>query len=103
MVVNQDHKYNDKDIRLAKFVRALSHPARVAILKYLKESGTCNCKNLVEKLPITQATVSQHLKELQDSGLIIANNKPPRVWYSVDNENWEMAKSMTMELMNLNF
>ncbi len=62
--------YKQEDIDLARFSRALSHPARIAILNHLNRKGGCNCKTLVELLPLAQATVSQHLKEFLDSGMI---------------------------------
>lgn len=55
---------------MAEMAKALSHPARLAILKYLSEQNTCICGDIVEELPLAQATVSRHLKVLKDAGLI---------------------------------
>ena len=69
---------------LARFAKALGHPARVEILKMLIESGECQCGTIVNRLPLAQATVSQHLKVLKDAGLIRGEIDPPRVCYCVN-------------------
>ncbi len=56
---------------LARYAKALSHPARIAILETLAKKATCICGEIVQVLPLAQSTVSQHLKELKDAGLII--------------------------------
>ena len=71
------------DLELARLAKALGHPARVAILRILIECGECMCGNIVERLPLAQATVSQHLKILKDAGLIRGEIDPPRVCYCV--------------------
>jgi ArsR family transcriptional regulator len=64
--------------------KALGHPARVEILKMLSQSGECVCGVIVDRLPLAQATVSQHLKVLKGAGLIRGEVDPPRVCYCVD-------------------
>jgi ArsR family transcriptional regulator len=72
------------DRELAVLARALGHPARVAILRALIERGECICGQLVELLPLAQATVSQHLKVLKEAGLVQGEVDGPRVCYCVD-------------------
>lgn len=85
----------DKDTeQLASFAKALSHPTRLLILKHLEKQSCCFTGDLVEILPISQSTVSQHLKELKNAGLIQGEIKPPRIKYCVNKENWETAKKL---------
>lgn len=74
----------DADLELATLAKALGHPARVAIVRHLTTSGECVCGAIVEKLPLAQATVSQHLKVLKDAGLIQGEVDGPRVCYCVN-------------------
>lgn len=68
--MNKSEKFDDNLQDLAKFARVISHPARLAILKYLAETKTCISGDISDKLPLSRTTVSQHLKELRDLGLI---------------------------------
>jgi ArsR family transcriptional regulator len=72
------------DLELARLAKALGHPARVAIVRRLLAQGECVCGQIVSGLPLAQATVSQHLKVLKDSGLIQGEVDGPRVCYCVD-------------------
>ena len=72
----------------------MSHPARIEILKILLKQNACYCGNIVEEFPISQATVSQHLKELKDSGLIQGEINPPKVMYCINPPVWEEAKEL---------
>ena len=74
------------DEQLAALAKALGHPARVAILRQLGERGECICGQIVDTLPLAQATVSQHLKVLKDSGLVQGEIDGPRVCYCVNPE-----------------
>lgn len=89
-----DKKYCDDQERLARYAKAMSHPARLAILCYLAHQDDCCFGELFEHLPIAKATVSQHLAELRDAGLIKADNQPPRVRYCIDRDNWQTARKM---------
>ncbi len=71
---------------LASFAKALGHPVRVEIIELLVERDRCYCGDLVHELPLAQATVSQHLKVLRDSGLIQGETEGPRVCYCVNAE-----------------
>jgi len=90
----QSDRYNEEEIKIARIAKALSHPARVAILELLARQDACYCGDIVEELPIAQATVSQHLKELKNSGLIQGDIEPPKVRYCIHPGNWELAQSL---------
>ena len=74
------------DVALAAQLKALAHPARLAILRTLAERQTCICGDLVEMLPLAQATVSQHLKVLREVGLVRGETDGPRSCYCLDSE-----------------
>jgi len=86
--------YKEDELEIARFAKALSHPARIAILKLLASMDTCFCGEIVEELPIAQATVSQHLKELKESGLIQGCIEPPKIRYCIEPEAWEKAQAL---------
>jgi ArsR family transcriptional regulator len=86
--------YKNDEIALARFAKALGHPARIAIMKHLASMTDCCFTDILNELPIAQSTVSQHLSELKDSGLIQGNIEPPKVKYCVNKENWEKAKEL---------
>jgi ArsR family transcriptional regulator len=70
--------------QLARYARALGHPARVAIMRLLLRREACVCGEIVDELPLAQSTVSQHLKQLKDAGLIRGAIDGPRVCYCVE-------------------
>ncbi|NNF03740.1 MAG: winged helix-turn-helix transcriptional regulator [Rhodothermales bacterium] len=72
--------------RAARMFKALSHPARLAILEHLAKQGTCICGDLVSELPLAQASVSRHLKTLKEAGLITGEVDGPRSCYCLDVE-----------------
>jgi ArsR family transcriptional regulator, arsenate/arsenite/antimonite-responsive transcriptional repressor len=69
------------DVELSRLAKALGHPARVAIVRYLLAKGECDCGSIVGRLPLAQATVSQHLKVLKEAGWIQGSIEGPRVCY----------------------
>jgi ArsR family transcriptional regulator len=96
MAYSKDIEFTEADQRLAEIAKALSHPARIAILRILAERGTCICGEIVEVLPLAQSTVSQHLKALKEAGLIQGEIEGPRTCYCVD---W---KTFTTGVQSLN-
>ncbi len=86
--------YTDDEQRLARYAKALGHPARIAIMKLLAKQTSCFCGEIVDELPIAQATVSQHLKELKSAGLIQGSIDPPKVIYCVNRKEWDEAKRL---------
>ena len=86
-----DKQYSLEQEQVARFAKAMGHPARIAILEFLARQECCYFGNIHEELPIAKATVSQHLKELKDAGLIQGEIETPKVKYCINRENWEMA------------
>lgn len=91
-------QYNDKEELLARYSKALGHPARVMIVKFLAAQSECYFGDLHEILPLTKATVSQHLSELKDAGLIQGTFEPPKMRYCINQTNWKFAKELFEEL-----
>jgi len=92
MAFSKKEEFTKTDIWLADVAKALSHPARIKILKILTNLNACMCGDIVELLPLSQSTVSQHLKELKRVGLISGELEGPKVCYCVDNKNLKEAK-----------
>ena len=86
------------DEQLAELARALSHPARVAIVRYLATRGTCVCGQIVDVLPLAQATVSQHLKVLKEAGLVQGEVDGPRTCYCVNPETVRRFQALAASL-----
>lgn len=84
MIQSKDTAFPAADQRLADVAKALSHPARIAILRLLAQRGTCLCGELVADLPLSQSTVSQHLKALKEAGLVRGTIDGPRSCYCLD-------------------
>ena len=87
----ENKEYSTKQEQLARFAKAMGHPARVAILEFLAKQNCCFFGDIHEVLPISKATVSQHLKELKDAGLIQGEIEIPKVKYCINRENWKIA------------
>ena len=98
----EEIKYKDGTEALAKFAKALGHPTRIAILKHLENQSCCFTGDLVDVFPLAQSTISQHLKELKNAGLIQGELKPPKIKYCIHQENWAIAKALFEELFQLN-
>lgn len=100
-----DH-YTDLQNQIAGIAKALGHPARVAILEHLLSVDTCICGDIVNELPLAQPTVSQHLKELKNAGLIQGNIEGTAVCYCVNEQTLQTIKlyfeSVTAKLMRRN-
>lgn len=90
--MNKDYSIDQE--QLARFAKAMGHPARIAILDFLAQQNCCFFGDIHEVLPIAKATVSQHLKELKDAGLIQGSIEPPKVKYCINKENWAIAQKL---------
>ncbi len=86
--------YTPDNEQLARFAKALGHPARITIMEFLAQQESCFFGDIHDELPIAKATVSQHLKELKSAGLIQGEIEPPKVRYCVNPENWAEAKRL---------
>ena len=98
MAIHKKEKFSQKEQYLANFAKAVSHPARIAILKVLAEHNECICGEIVEVLPLAQSTVSQHLKELKNAGLIDGVTDGPRSCYCI---NWKAFEQFRDEFNTL--
>ena len=90
--VMEKQEYTEKQVRLARYAKALGNPARMAIMEFLAKQETCFFGEIHEQLPIAKATASQHLSELKEAGLIQGEIIPPKVKYCINEENWEEAR-----------
>ena len=95
MGVSKLGSFSENQNRLAVLAKAMGHPARIAILEVLIKHKTCLCADIVSALPLAQATISQHLKELKDAGIIHAVEEHPKVFYHID----EAACSQVVALL----
>jgi DNA-binding transcriptional ArsR family regulator len=86
--------FTEKQNKLATMMKALGHPARIAILQHLVKSQACICGDLVEELGLAQATISQHLKELKNVGIIKGTIEGTSVCYCIDGKVWNQYKSV---------
>src|SRR5687768_2042198 len=93
MGLSKIDEFTVKDNRIARYAKALAHPARVAILNLLIKRQACVCGDIVDELPLSQSTVSQHLKELKEAGLIKGDIDGTKICYCIDEKEWEKAKS----------
>jgi len=96
---SKKHLYTKEQQQLALFAKALSHPARIAILDLLKSQDFCYHGDMAEELPIAKSTLSQHLKELKKAGLIQGDIIPPSVKYCINEENYRIANLLFSALL----
>ena len=93
MGATKAYEFSTTENRLAKYAKALAHPARIAILKLLAKKATCQCGDIVEELPLSQSTVSQHLKELKNAGLIQGTIEGAKSCYCIDPEKFRRFRT----------
>lgn len=95
---NSETNLNQEQI--ARFAKAMGHPTRIAILQFLAKQSTCYFGDIHEELPIAKATVSQHLKELKEAGLIQGEVETPKVKYCINRDNWTLAQNLFKDFFN---
>ena len=100
MGVTKTEIFTEQQNSLATTLKALAHPARIAILQYIIKQNACICNDLVEELGLAQATISQHLKELKEAGLIKGDIDGVSVCYCVDEKEWLKAKTQLNQLFD---
>lgn len=86
--------YTLADEKLATYAKALGHPARVYILRFLEKRSSCFAGDISAELPIANSTVSQHLTALKEAGLIQGTINPPTIRYCINQQNWQEAKTL---------
>ena len=87
-------------VELSEIAKCFSHPARVAIIDFLLNTDSCVCGDIVSELPLSQSTVSQHLKELKIIGLIRGDIVGPTVCYCIDTEKWKQFRFRMCDFLN---
>ncbi|MBL4747152.1 MAG: winged helix-turn-helix transcriptional regulator [Flavobacteriaceae bacterium] len=99
---NQEVTYLQETEVLAKYAKALGHPARIKILNYLASQSCCYTGELVDVLQLAQSTISQHLKELKSAGLIQGQVEPPKIRYCIHASNWKKAQELFNQFFDKN-
>lgn len=103
MGITKTDIFNEKQNRLATILKALAHPARIAILEHIIKQDACICNDLVNEMGLAQATISQHLKELKNIGIIKGNIEGTSVCYCIDNIIWQEIKTELNTFFSLEF
>lgn len=86
--------FNEQQTKLARYAKALGHPVRIYVLETLAKQTCCYSGDLSEVLPIAKSTLSQHLKELKEAGLIQGEIEAPRIKYCINKANWAEAQDL---------
>ncbi|PTN08587.1 helix-turn-helix transcriptional regulator [Mangrovibacterium marinum] len=92
--------FTDEQKRAARFAKAMGHPVRMYVLELLNKQSCCYSGDLTDILPIAKSTLSQHLKELKDAGLIQGEIEGPKVKYCINRENWKQAQELFSAILN---
>ena len=93
-IIKEDQK------AMARYAKAMSHPIRLYVLDLLSKQECCYSGDLTEVLPIAKSTLSQHLKELKDAGLIQGETEAPKIKYCLNQENWKLAQNLFSSFLN---
>lgn len=99
MGITKSEIFTEEQNKIASIAKVIGHPARVAILQHLFLSNTCICGELVNEIGLAQATISQHLKELKNIGLIKGSISGTSVCYCIDQENWNSMQTLLMSFI----
>jgi ArsR family transcriptional regulator, arsenate/arsenite/antimonite-responsive transcriptional repressor len=96
------NQYTSVQEKIARYSKALGHPARVFIMEYLAKNADSCCYSgeIIDELPIARSTLSQHLSELKNAGLIQGEINPPYIKYCINKENWKEANSLLHSFFN---
>ena len=100
MGVSKTAHFTERQNQLAVLAKALAHPARIAILDHLLKVDACICGDIVNELPLAQATISQHLKELKNAGLIQGNIEGNAICYCIDEKAFEILQNYFTTIQN---
>lgn len=94
MGITKTKQFTDANNRKAELYKALGHPARIAIIEFIIQQESCICGDIVNELPLSQSTISQHLKELKSVGIIKGNISGAKTCYCIDDNVWEELNSI---------
>lgn len=99
MGVSKTDHFTAQQKQIAIMAKALGHPARVAIIEYLLKVNTCVCGDIVDELPLAQSTISQHLKELKNAGLIQGTIEGTSICYCIDDKGFNVLKNYFKDIV----
>lgn len=97
--MNETETSEIRQYKISRYAKAMSHPIRVYVLELLSKQSCCYSGDLSEDLPIAKSTLSQHLKELKEVGLIKGEIEAPKIKYCLNRENWNEAKELFKEFL----
>ncbi len=100
MGLTKSYHFSEEQNQMAGYAKAFAHPARIAIIQQIIKNETCIVGTLTNVLPLSQSTISQHLKELKNSGIIKGEVEGPSVCYCINEDTWNKAKSMLTKLFS---
>jgi len=92
---------SDEQKKTARYAKAMGHPVRMYVLELLSKQSCCYSGDLTDVLPIAKSTLSQHLKELKEAGLIQGEIEAPKIKYCLNRNNWEEAKQLVKKIFEL--
>lgn len=92
--------FTEEQIQTARFAKAMGHPVRMYVLELLNKQSCCYSGDLTDVLPIAKSTLSQHLKELKDAGLIQGEIEAPKIKYCINRENWAKAQELFRKFLD---
>ena len=98
--MKKEETISENQKTIARFAKAMGHPVRMYVLELLSKQSCCYSGDLTEVLPIAKSTLSQHLKELKDAGLIQGEIEAPKIKYCLNQENWKLAQSLFNKFLN---
>lgn len=93
-------EFTEEQKLAARYAKAFGHPVRLYILELLSKQSCCYSGDLSDVLPIAKSTLSQHLKELKNAGLIQGETEPPKIKYCLNRENWEVAQKLFKNILD---
>ncbi|MBI1316729.1 metalloregulator ArsR/SmtB family transcription factor [bacterium] len=99
MGASKTELFTEQQNDLAQLAKALAHPARIAILQHLMSTGSCVTHLLIDELGLAQPTVSQHLRELKEAGLVKGTVEGPKVNYCIHTQGWARAVELLGDLL----
>ncbi|MGI9525782.1 MAG: ArsR/SmtB family transcription factor [Weeksellaceae bacterium] len=102
MGITKTAMYQDEIVTISSYFKVLGHPARITILQHLMNLETCVCGDLVESIGLSQSTISQHLKELKNIGLIQGTIEGSSVCYCINKKEWQKMNAMLGPFLALN-
>jgi predicted transcriptional regulator len=100
MGLTKSFHFSEEQNQLALYAKAFAHPARVAIIQQIIKNKTCIVGTLTDVLPLSQSTISQHLKELKHSGIIKGKIEGPSICYCINQEHWNNVKKILINFFS---